>query len=396
MALNSEKNLLQQYQHLIGISRDLTSTLDLDTLLSKIVTVAAEMSNAEAASILLMDGGTQQLYFQSATNMDTLPMMRGMPIPRDNSLAGWVVENRVPVVANDVQHDRRHYENVDRETGFSTHSLMGIPLINNDEIIGVLEIINKREGKFNQQDQDLITILGAQAAIAIQNTRMFHQSDLIAEMVHELRTPLSSLSAAAGLLARPELSEDQRSKLINTLNSEVQRLNAMTTSFLDLARLESGRMTFQKSVFDLQPLLEECLDLYESQAAENHITTRLEVEPGLPAIEADRDKLKQVLLNLISNAVKYNQPDGRIAIRAGLDRREIYIAVEDNGPGIPEDEIPHLFEKFFRASGAEKTTSGTGLGLSICAKIIAAHRGRIEVASQVGQGSIFTIYLPLK
>lgn len=396
MAFNSENNLLQQYQYLIGISRDLASTLDLDSLLSKIVSVAAEMSAAEAASILLLDESSQQLYFQAATNIEVLPAMHGMVIPRDSSLAGWVIKNRTPVIANDVENDRRHYPNVDQETGFATRSLMGIPLMAKDEIIGVLETINKREGGFSQPDQDIITILGAQAAIAIQNTRMFHQSDLIAEMVHELRTPLSSLSAVAGLLARPDLSEDQRIKLVHTLHTEVQRLNSMTTSFLDLARLESGRMVFHKSIFPVQPLIEECLNLYESQAAEHAISTKIDIPPDLPRIEADRDELKQVLLNLISNAVKYNRPGGSILLRTGTNEKELFIAVEDNGSGIPEEEIPHLFEKFFRASGTKKIAPGTGLGLSICAKVIAAHRGRITVTSHPGQGSTFTVYLPLK
>jgi len=387
-------NLIHRYQRLIEISRDLASTLDLDTLLSNIVSVAAELSGAEAASILLVDEASQQLYFQTSTTLDELPIMRGMAIPSQGSLAGWVIEHRQPVIANDVQNDLRHYESVDNVTRFSTSSLMGIPLITKDKIIGVLEVLNKLDGEFSPEDQEVMTILGAQAAVAIQNSRLFHQSDLIAEIVHELRTPLSSLAAIAYLLVKPDISEEQRAKLAAMVNSEVQRLNSMATSFLDLARLESGRAAFQKSVFDILSLIEECVNLCETKAAENNLSIRIERSPNLTKIEADRDKLKQVLLNLISNAIKYNRPGGSITFRAGTANREINLSIEDTGIGIPENEIPHLFEKFFRASGTENTTPGTGLGLSICKKIIEAHRGRIEVHSLVGQGSTFRIYLP--
>ncbi len=388
--------LLHRYQHLMEISRDLVSTFDLDALLAHIVSVAVEISGSEAASILLLDETNQQLYFQTASNMAEIPIMRGMVVPSEGSLAGWVVQNRQPVIVNDVRSDQRHDESVDEKTRFSTSSLMGIPLIAKDKIIGVLEVLNKIEGPFTSEDQEVMTVLGAQAAIAIQNTRLFQQSDLIAELVHELRTPLSSLSAVAHLLMKRDIEETQRDRLVVIMNGEVQRLNNMATSFLDLARLESGRAIFHQTTFDLKILLEECAYICQSKADENKLTMQVEVTPDLPALEADRDKIKQVLLNLISNAIKYNRTGGSIKLQAVSRLREMRISVEDTGPGILPDELPHLFEKFFRASRTERGTPGTGLGLSICRRIMDAHRGQIEVESQVGKGTRFTLVFPLR
>jgi len=165
-------------------------------------------------------------------------------------------------------------------------------------------------------------------------------------------------------------------------------------TFLDLARLESGRVQFRKTAFSLADLLYECKDVMASKADEEHIQVRVESPEGLPVLEADRDKLKQVLLNLLSNAIKYNRPNGSVILRAEAAETEVFISVQDTGLGIPEPAIPHLFEKFYRVREHEGKASGTGLGLSISKQIIQGHGGRIEVKSKMGIGTMFMIHLP--
>jgi signal transduction histidine kinase len=240
----------------------------------------------------------------------------------------------------------------------------------------------------------MLLVLGAQAAVAIENARLFQQSDLISEFVHELRTPLASLSTATYLLLRPEMSQDQRDQIVNNIHTETLRLNALASSFLDLARLESGRVQFRKTAFSIADLLYECKDVMTSKADEERVQIRVESPEGLPVLEADRDKIKQVLLNLLSNAIKYNRPHGSIILRAEARQNEICINVQDTGMGIPEQALPHLFEKFYRVREHESQAAGTGLGLSICRQIIHGHGGRIEVKSKMGVGSLFTITLP--
>lgn len=384
---------LDSYVRLIDIARDLASTLDLDELLHRIVQAAADITSAEAASILLYDNTSRQLYFQVATNIDE-PTMRGLVVPLEGSLAGWMVTHRKPVRIDNAHEDPRHFANIEKTTGFLTQSLLGIPLITKNKVVGVLEVLNKREGKFSSSDENLLSVLGAQAAVAIENARLFQQSDLISEFVHELRTPLASLSTATYLLLRPEMSREQQEQIVNNIHNETLRLNALASSFLDLARLESGRVQFRKSAFNITDLLYECRDVMASKAEEEHIQIIVEEPEGSPMLEADRDKIKQVVLNLLSNAIKYNRPNGSVIMKTEASEDNMRLSVQDTGVGIPEDALVHVFEKFYRVREHETRATGTGLGLSICKQIIQGHGGAIEIKSKLGVGTNIIIDLP--
>jgi len=384
---------LDSYLRLIEISRDLASTLDLDTLLDDIVRAAADITHAEAASILLYDDTARQLYFQVSTNIDE-PTMRGLVVPLEKSIAGWIVTNRKSVRIDEAHKDERFFSDVEQTIGYSTRSLLGIPLVTKNKVVGVLEVVNKKRGRFTDPDESMLSVLGAQAAVAIENARLFQQSDLIAEFVHELRTPLASLSTATYLLLRPEMSREQRDQIVNNIHNETLRLNSLASSFLDLARLESGRVQFRKTRFSAADLIYECRDVIMSKAQETNIQIRVDVPNEMPLMEADRDKIKQVLLNLLSNAVKYNRPNGFILISGSFTDAELSVTVQDTGMGIPDDSIPHLFEKFYRVREHEGKATGTGLGLSICKQIIQGHNGRIEVKSKMAVGTSFSIHLP--
>jgi signal transduction histidine kinase len=261
-------------------------------------------------------------------------------------------------------------------------------------VIGVLEAINKLSGDFNREDQEILSTLAAQAAVAIENARLFQQSDLISEMVHELRTPLSSINMAVSLLQRQESTVELRQEMARLIFSETQRLNEMATAFLDLARLESGRVQFQPQMIEIRALLDECVQLMQSKIQEREIKVKVESPADMPAIKADRDKLKQVFLNLLSNAIKYNTAGGSIDLRVEVAEEEVAVHVCDSGPGISPEHQEHLFEKFYRVPGTEKTVQGTGLGLSICKRIVEAHRGSITLQSQVDVGTDFIVHLP--
>jgi signal transduction histidine kinase len=388
-----ETQRLDGYRRLIDIARDLASTLDLDTLLYRIVIAAAEITDAEAGSILLYDGTARQFYFQVSTNIDQ-PTMRGLSVPLDGSIAGWIVTNRKVVRTDEAHRDPRFFIHIEQTIGIPTQSLLGVPLITKEKVVGVLEVINKHNGKFTRGDENLLLVLGAQAAVAIENARLFQQSDLISEFVHELRTPLASLSTATYLLLRPEISQEQREQIIYNIHNETLRLNTLASSFLDLARLESGRVQFHKTRFNINDLIYECKDVMQGKADENSIQLRVESSEDLPLLEADRDKIKQVLLNLFSNAIKYNRPSGSVIISTNATDREISVTVQDTGMGIPEDALPHLFEKFYRVREHENKAGGTGLGLSISKQIVQGHSGSLEVKSKVGVGTALTLHLP--
>ena len=386
--------LLARMQRLMEITRTLASTLDLDKLLRKIIEAANEVTGTEAASIMLIDPMTGELRFEAATNLRSSEL-KGIVIPLEGSIAGWIVRHSEPLVVPDTRQDPRWHQSVDETTSFITSSILGVPLLARDKTIGVLEAINKRQGAFSEDDVTLLQSLAAQAAVAIVNARLFQQSDLISEMVHELRTPLNALMATSHLLVRPELPEGRHRELVTTLQRETARLSQMTTDFLDMARLESGRIRFTSERFDLGELVRECVEVVRHQAEAHGIGMDTRIMPWLPALETDRSKLKQVILNLLTNGVKYNRDRGQITAAVEVASRQFRVSVTDTGKGIPAEAMPHVFEKFYRVPDSEGYASGTGLGLAVAKKIVEVLGGEIGVNSTVNVGSTFYITLPL-
>lgn len=395
MTQTTTPRLLKQYQRLVEVSRDLASNLELGSLLHRLMNVAVDLADAEEASILLYDQSAHKLYFETATNAESNPLLQKLIVPEE-SIAGWVAVHHMPQIINNVEQDQRHFTNVDQQISFNTRSMIAVPLITKQKLIGVLEVVNKKSGFFNDEDQEILLALGAQAAIAIENSRLFQQSDLIAEFVHELRTPLASILTASYLLERPEIPEPQRVKMGQTIHNEAQRLNELSTLFLDLARLQAGRTNIHITSFDPLPLLKECVEVIAIKAGEKNIQLNLEAPEPLPYVQGDRDKIKQVLLNLLNNAVKYNRPGGQVRLRARVEADQIFFSIQDTGVGIPPDQISQLFTRFFRARNVEQNTPGTGLGLSISQRIVEMHSGAIEVTSEYEVGTTFTVRLPIQ
>jgi signal transduction histidine kinase len=384
---------LKRMQRLIELSETLTSTLDQHRLLRNIIEAARELTGSEAASIMLADTQSDELRFEATTNIEAA-QMEGLVIPVDNSLAGWVFTNRQPLLVPDTASDPRWNRTVDSKVQFVTRSVLGVPLVSRDKAIGVLQALNKHEGTFTDDDTDILQTLAAQATIAIVNARLFQQSDLISEMVHEIRTPLGAIMATTRILQRADLPEDKRAPLIVTVQRETERLNTMATDFLDMAKLESGRMRFKLEPFSLPELIQESVDIVRPQASARNVTLALQLDPALTTLNSDRGKLKQVLLNLLTNAVKYNREHGNITVSAApVEGKGVRVSVTDTGKGIPPDALKLVFQKFYRVPDSEGYATGTGLGLSVAKKIVEVLGGEMKVESEVGVGSTFSFTL---
>jgi signal transduction histidine kinase len=386
--------LLRRMERLMEITQTLTSTLDLNKLLHRIVEAGRELTDSEGVSIMLVEPRTGELHFRAATNTEASGLDE-VAVPQEGSIAGWIVTHGQPLRVTDVTSDPRWHAQVDTLIDFKTESIVGVPLIAREKTIGVLEAVNKRSGSFTEDDVSTLQWLAAQAAVAIVNARLFEQSDLVSELVHELRTPLTALMATSQLLLRPELPDQARRELVGTLERETGRLSALTTSFLDMVKLESGRMPFTVERFDLAQLVAECLDVMHPQASHQQIILASQTPTDLPALESDRGKLKQVLLNLISNALKYNRPGGRVEVSAVVKAGRLHVRVADTGLGIPPEAVPHIFERFYRVRDSDGFVSGTGLGLPIARRLIQALGGDISFESEVGAGTTFFFDVPL-
>jgi signal transduction histidine kinase len=384
---------LESYRRLLAISQVLTSTLDLLTLLDLIVNVARDLTRTEASSILLLDSKTGDLTFEAVTGSKSEEVKRIVVPP--HSVAGWVVREGRAQIINDVSRDERVFTKVGETTGVLTRSLIAVPLKVKDKTIGVLEAINRSDNSpFVEEDVELMTTLGAQAAVAITNAQLFQQSDLISEMVHELRTPLTSIVAYSELMLRREVPPAQARSFVETIHQEAQSLSNMTNGFLELSRLQSGRIRMDMVNFNLTELVREVMQLLHPQTDEHGLTLSATLPDREVCVTADRDRIRQVLVNLTSNAIKYNRDDGAVNLLVKpLDAQHVLVSVSDTGRGIPEQDQSHIFEKFFRAADSEGYATGTGLGLSIVQQIVEAHGSTIVVQSQVDVGTTFSFVL---
>lgn len=395
--MTTSETIIDQYKRIVEISQQLSSTYDLPLLLRKICQLAKELSNTEATSILLLDESSNQLRFAMSTNIKASEMEEIL-VPIEGSIAGWIVTHGEPRVIENVSNIANHYQAVDNKVQFHTRNLLGVPMKTHKRVIGVVQALNKADNeKFTDEDIQMLRTLASQAAIAIENARLFQQSDFIANMVHELRTPLVALKASTTLLSRPDLPPDKREDIVVKMRRETERLIELTNEFLDVARLESGRISLNLSEFSVHELLAESIEIVIQQAANKGVEITLEDSPLIA--EADRGKIKQVTLNLLTNAIKYNRPNGRIDvfIRDYYDRDQAFahVVVADTGYGIAKEHQKNMFQKFYRVPTLENVERGTGLGLAICKHILEAHGGRIWLESEEGVGSQFQFILPL-
>ena len=379
----------QRFLLLLEISTTLSSTLDLRVLLEMVIAAASDLTGTEYASILLIDRATGKVHTVASTGPGPIDEAA---VPLEGSAAGRILSEGQPLIIDD-EADQR-YDDFASGGQSAYHNMLGVPLVTKDRVIGVLEVLNKQAGSsYSEQDVAVLQSLASQAAVAIENARLFQQTDLISEFMHEVKTPLMALTAASELLARENLGE-KPAELVDMIQNETRRLAKMAQDFLDLARLESGRAQLAHEPVDLNLLIQDVIRVQKPQAASRDITISTETSEEPAFVIGDYDRLKQVLLNLTSNAIKYNGLRGEVTVAVCVVEDEVVIEIADTGPGIAKENLQHLFERFYRIPDSEGFTKGTGLGLSIAARIIQEHGGRIDVASELGQGSTFRCYLP--
>jgi signal transduction histidine kinase len=394
MPNKSQSTVVKRYKELVRVLQELASILNTELLLERIVDAAKNLCDAEAAWIFFPEHTNHTLVLNSGSFIKKT-QYQGLSAPQNTSVEGWVFSTQKPCMINDLSSYDQRFGDLISLPGMSIKSIIVLPLVIKNGCIGVLEVANKRSGEFIQLDQEILVSFSNQAAILIDNTHRFLQSDLVTELVHELHTPLASLNTALYLLQRPDLPEARRSQISQMIHNEFARLSELTTSFLDYARIESGRAKFKSDLFDLVQLIVESVDIIKMQLDDKEMTISLDLPSDQLMITADKDKIKQVILNLLSNAIKYTLAGGLIKITAKSTPADIIITFQDNGQGIPPEYLPRLFERFFRVPNTERGANGTGLGLTICKQIVEAHNGKIEVISTVGEGTTFTVHLPI-
>jgi len=291
-------------------------------------------------------------------------------------------------------------------------SLLGVPLLHQRRVTGVILVSRPQAGTFSDEQVELLRTFADQAVIAIENVRLFkeleaanreiaaasqHKSEFLAHMSHELRTPLNAIIGFSEVLSDRlfgELNEKQE-EYLKDINASGTHLLSLINDILDLSKIEAGRMELELSECDLPTAIENALMLVRERAGRRSIALHTNIDAQLGLIEADERKVRQVVLNLLSNAIKFTPEGGRIDVGAVPKDGFVEVSVSDTGIGIAPEDQEKVFEEFRQVGTAAKKVEGTGLGLTLCRKFVELHGGRIWVKSQEGVGSMFAFTLPM-
>jgi two-component system, NtrC family, sensor kinase len=397
------------------VSRAVSSTLDVETVLDTIVSRASQLAGGAGCSIYEYDEGAGQFELR-ATHHDApafVEALRASPLRKGEGLMGRAAKMREPIQIPDITQPGAYRSSV-RNTliRFGYRALLAVPLLREDQIIGSLSLTRKEPGEYASEVIDVLKSFATQSALAIQNARLFreiadksaqleaasrHKSEFLANMSHELRTPLNAIIGFSEILAEKmfgDVNEKQTEYLQDILESG-RHLLSLINDILDLSKIEAGRMELELSEFDLPQAIDNALTLVRERASRRGIRLGSTVDERLGKIDGDERKVKQVLLNLLSNALKFTHEGGRIDVGARLHGDMAEVSVADTGVGIAPEDQAAVFEEFRQVGTADKKAEGTGLGLALSRKFIELHGGRIWVTSQLGAGSTFTFTLPL-
>jgi two-component system, NtrC family, sensor kinase len=395
------------------VGQAVSSTLDLQTVLSTIVGRAVELSATDGGAIYEFDEGTEEFHLRATHGMslELIEAVREARIRLGETAVGRAALNREAVQIPDITAEAAYsLRDVMERAGF--RAFLAVPLLRENRIIGALVVRRRVPGQFSKETVDLLKTLATQSALAILNARLFreiadksrqleaasrHKSEFLANMSHELRTPLNAILGFSEVLAERMFGEvnEKQAEYLQDILSSGRHLLSLINDILDLSKVEAGRLELELSRFHLPTALENALTLVRERATRHGITLTQTVDAGVGDIVADERKVKQILLNLLSNAVKFTPEGGRIGVTATAAEGLITIAVSDTGIGIAPEDQATIFEEF-RQVGREdaRKQEGTGLGLTLTKKFVELHGGRIGVQSQVGQGSTFTFTLP--
>ncbi|MEK7312157.1 MAG: HAMP domain-containing sensor histidine kinase, partial [Chloroflexota bacterium] len=415
-----EADLLRRTRQLTAINnagRAMASLLDFDSIPQTILEQAVQVLGAKAGSILLVDKDTHQLIFKAVVGPEESMRLIGVHVPMGYGVIGWVAQNGKPALVDDVRKDPRFYRGIDQTTGLVTVNVVAVPLMVKRQVIGVLELLNKTEGKFSEDDLNVAETLAQWAAVAIENARLVSdlrtradelekaygelkeadklKDELIQNVSHELRTPLTFILGYVELMQTQGIGPltPEQAEGLEIVRRKCITLTKVVNDIVSLQRLKLSGL--ERRPVKLNVLLRQTMQAARISAEHSGQKLIFEAPDKDVLVMADEERIGQVLDNLLSNAVKFNQPHGKVMLRLQEQDSEVRVEVEDTGIGISAEKLARIFDRFYQADGGTaRRYGGMGLGLTICREIIEAHGGRIWGESEVGKGSRFMFTLP--
>lgn len=407
---------VEELKALGEVSRAVSSTLDLETVLTSIVSHAVQLSATDAGTIYEYDEQSQKFQLRATYQMEEelIEALRANPPRLGEGAVGRAAATGEPVQIADILEDETYTKRI-RELmeRFGSRASLAIPLLREDRIIGGLVVRRKTPGEFPAEVVELLKTFASHSVLAIQNARLFreieekgrqleltskYKSQFLANMSHELRTPLNAVLGYTRMLLMnvygqlPQAIRD----VLDRIDKSGRHLLGLINDVLDLSKIEAGQVTLSVNPYSVKEVVQNVVTAMQPLAAEKKLALKVSLPSDLPATQGDERRITQVFLNLVGNAIKFTDI-GEIGIQVTASDSAIAVEVSDTGPGIPEEDWQKVFEEFRQVeSSATGKRGGTGLGLAIAKRIIELHGGRIWVESSMGKGSTFRFALPVR
>jgi len=394
-------------------SQSVNSTLDLQGVLDTIVAKAVQISGTDAGSIYVFDEAGQEFRLRATFGLQdsVVARIKGQRLPAGVEVVGEATQRRAPVQIPDLApRGSSAVQDIIYDAGY--RSLLVIPLLRPDRIVGALVVRRRETGAFPQSTVDLLQTFAGQSVTALANAALFreieeksrqlevasqHKSQFLANMSHELRTPLNAILGYTELIVDRIYGEipDKVGEVLARVESNGKHLLGLINDVLDLSKIEAGQLSLTLGDYSIEDLINGVYSAVEPLATSKNLALKLEVPKDLPTARGDERRLSQVLLNLLGNAIKFTDA-GEILIKACAKDGLLQVAVCDTGPGIAPSDQAKIFEEFQQADDSNtRKKGGTGLGLAITKHIVEMHGGRIWVESSLGHGSTFIFELPV-
>lgn len=400
--MKTEKEYLHKFQVLQRISNFISSISSLHKLLTLIMEESKSILNAEASSLLLYDSKEKVLFFEVATG-EKGGAVKTIKLKLGQGIAGACAKEKKIINVKDTAKDKRFFTSADNKSHFKTKNILAVPLTGKGgKLLGVLEVLNKKGGRpFDKKDEELMEIIAGEASLAVENAQLYIENMKSAKMAgvgetmlslsHDIKNILNGLTGGIYLLDEPMASVQGEYvqdgwKIVKT---NVNRISELILDMLNYS--QKKKPLFQKVA--LGNFIKDTVSVYEEKLKEKNISVEYVFDSGVQEVMIDSTGMSRVLLNLFSNAFEV-VPEGSGKIRLcteGIPGKGCYsLKVEDNGSGIPPENLKKIFDIFFSTKGHK----GTGLGLAVVKKIVNEHKGTIAVASEPGKGTVFTITAP--
>jgi signal transduction histidine kinase/ActR/RegA family two-component response regulator len=417
LALDSRKKELEgkvdQLVALREVGEAVGSSLDLDEVLDQIVSNAVRLTETDGGSIMEYDESSDSFHVRAAygSSPDLLEQLRAVTIDRESTLVGRTALERKPLEVADLAQEEQLDPHLDILFRDGWHSVLAVPLLRGDKMVGVLVIRRRSTGSFPSEMSELLETFATQSALAIVNARLFreletktgeleiasrHKSEFLASMSHELRTPLNAVIGFSEVLLDRMFGEinERQDEYLHDIRNSGKHLLELLNEILDLSKVEAGQMVLEPSTFGVSSVVESTLPMVRERATRHAIALSVQIADDIDTIEIDELRFKQVVLNLLTNAIKFTPDGGSVSLRAYREATDLMVTVTDTGIGVPPEDQERIFESFQQGRRGAPKEEGTGLGLTLSRRFVGLWGGRMWLESTPGVGSTFGFSVP--